>query len=1135
MRNLLKYISILFVILGIGLGSFSTPTFAVDQNFWTKTASHVLMTNDGTGLANADIHVRNCYIGTGTGTPCGGGGGGGGTVTSVGLALPTAVFNISGSPVTTSGTLTATFDTQNANLIFAGPATGAAATPTFRTLTTADLPGSGFSPFAVNNTSSIFSSNTFPITSSATDSFFVLDDAGAGANVSSSIMIGVASGQNATNASDSVFLGQQTGLGGTNANNSFFALSQAGSGATSAEFSNFIGAGAGLNATGANNSNFFGRNAGDGATNAIHAFFAGNNAGQNATGANNLICIGQECGQNASAAGHSVFLGTAAGNGATNAAFSNFFGNSAGLGATDASNSNFIGTSAGASATNALNSNFIGAGAGGSATNARNSIFIGTNAGQSDTVNNTVSGSSILIGSNTSTAGFQNSIAIGEGATNTAINEFLIDDSYTRYNFRGLPYIMPSVQATANQVLTATSVGSGVATLGWATVPTLDLETDGTPNGDQTLLNLVGGAGIILTDSGTGDVTIDSDLTFQVNGSPTPTQTLLNLVAGTGITITDSGAGDVTFDVTGGGGVTIYTGDGTISGSRNVDLAGNDLNFTDSASGDKDGLYIDAGGFISALGSPHGSGNTSLYVDNNTNTVVVEAGSLQIPAGATAGYVLTSDATGIASWQAAGSGSGTVTDFIFTDGSGFDGTVSTSTSTPTLALTTSLTTGSVPFIGASGALSQDNAQFFFDNTNDRLGLGTASPTAKLDLREAGTGLTAAWTGYSGTNSGSTFNTTAGVLTNTVASFVNTATRSAGANALTNIGLVASASGAQNNYAALFPLGNVGITQSSPLAKLHISTDSIGATQADTTGIILQNATAATSGLQQYSPTAVFRGSAWLTTTGAAHSLDYRIFNRPVGGTTAAKGGFVIQQSLNGAAYTDTFEVGQTVANQNDYNIKVNGSTLFALGGGVVQLYGSSSGFQFLNSAGTVQFGALDGNGRWALTPSNVTSTSGTVNAFSNVATFAPTSGTAIWNQLSFTPTINQTGGASGITRGIYINPTLTVAPDFRAFEASAGKMVMPAVTSSAGTLTLANAQEYIFTGTTSTWTLPALGVGTASAAVIYNIKNAGSGDITLNSSAGGNDIYDTSAVNTITIPAGAARRLVGNGTAWYVE
>lgn len=65
---------------------------------------------------------------------------GSGTVTSVGLSLPTAVFDISGSPVTGSGTLTATFDNQNANIVFSGPSSGGAATPAFRSLVDDDVP-----------------------------------------------------------------------------------------------------------------------------------------------------------------------------------------------------------------------------------------------------------------------------------------------------------------------------------------------------------------------------------------------------------------------------------------------------------------------------------------------------------------------------------------------------------------------------------------------------------------------------------------------------------------------------------------------------------------------------------------------------------------------------------------------------------------------------------------------------------------------------------------------------------------------------------------------------------------------------------------------------------------------------------
>jgi hypothetical protein len=54
------------------------------------------------------------------------------------------------------------------------------------------------------------------------------------------------------------------------------------------------------------------------------------------------------------------------------------------------------------------------------------------------------------------------------------------------------------------------------------------------------------------------------------------------------------------------------------------------------------------------------------------------------------------------------------------------------------------------------------------------------------------------------------------------------------------------------------------------------------------------------------------------------------------------------------------------------------------------------------------------------------------------ASFVPTSGSGAFAVFKAQPTINQTGGANGITRGLYINPTLTAAADFRAIEVTAG-------------------------------------------------------------------------------------------------
>ena len=78
-----------------------------------------------------------------------------------------------------------------------------------------------------------------------------------------------------------------------------------------------------------------------------------------------------------------------------------------------------------------------------------------------------------------------------------------------------------------------------------------------------------------------------------------------------------------------------------------------------------------------------------------------------------------------------------IASLVFNDSNGFDGNIALVGSTATLTITTALTTGSVPFIGASGALSQDNANLFFDDTNNRLGINTNAPTTALDVFGSG--------------------------------------------------------------------------------------------------------------------------------------------------------------------------------------------------------------------------------------------------------------------------------------------------------------------------------------------------------------------------------------------------------------
>jgi hypothetical protein len=79
--------------------------------------------------------------------------------------------------------------------------------------------------------------------------------------------------------------------------------------------------------------------------------------------------------------------------------------------------------------------------------------------------------------------------------------------------------------------------------------------------------------------------------------------------------------------------------------------------------------------------------------------------------------------------------------------------------------------------------------------------------------------------------------------------------------------------------------------------------------------------------------------------------------------------------------------------------------------------------------------ALDNSRVEFLGTNSWTRTSGIArNILISDSSFAPTSGTSTYFGLEVQATINQTGGANGITRGLYVNPTLTAAADWRSIE-----------------------------------------------------------------------------------------------------
>jgi fibronectin-binding autotransporter adhesin len=97
--------------------------------------------NSSGALARLGIGTTGQVLTVAAGLPSwAAGGSGSGTVTSVALTGISGIITISGSPITTSGTLALALATQTANYVFAGPTTGSAATPTFRALVAADIP-----------------------------------------------------------------------------------------------------------------------------------------------------------------------------------------------------------------------------------------------------------------------------------------------------------------------------------------------------------------------------------------------------------------------------------------------------------------------------------------------------------------------------------------------------------------------------------------------------------------------------------------------------------------------------------------------------------------------------------------------------------------------------------------------------------------------------------------------------------------------------------------------------------------------------------------------------------------------------------------------------------------------------------
>ena len=263
-----------------------------------------------------------------------------------------------------------------------------------------------------------------------------------------------------------------------------------------------------------------------------------------------------------------------------------------------------------------------------------------------------------------------------------------------------------------------------------------------------------------MTSGGTAGYLLQSDATGNATWVNPATTGVTSISSASPLTTNTSAVGAVTVNLTGivpsANGGTGVNNAGTITNASNTTITG--------------GGTLGLGGFnltvpaagTAALGT--GTNNYNAYW-SGTNTLAAEQytatsrggmganisaaaiGAIPyatsttaygtLPAVAT-GSVLVSAGTGTAPTWSTGTGLFIQNQTAAVQTAGFNingnGTVG-----GTLSLTP-MTTGSVLFAAASGVVSQSNANFFWDNTNSRLGLGTTAPAQRLHARLDGDGL-----------------------------------------------------------------------------------------------------------------------------------------------------------------------------------------------------------------------------------------------------------------------------------------------------------------------------------------------------------------------------------------------------------
>jgi hypothetical protein len=458
-------------------------------------------------------------------------------------------------------------------------------------------------------------------------------------NSSYSNFIGNYAGFQSQNSQNSNFIGNKAGLQSSNVINSNFFGNDAGVQSSNVSNSNFFGEAAGKTAPNAIFSNFFGHYAGQGANNSDNSNFLGNNAGQEAYSAGNSNFLGALAGKNAYGASHSNFLGRGSGQNSNGAYHSNFIGNLAGHYASDARNSNFLGQNAGAFASGASDSNFFGNNAGQYASGAYHSNFFGNNAGSGGIYPYSFAHNSNFIGNNAgqNAVNANNSNFIGEragkGSKQGNNSNFLgqgagqIDDSVTIY-YDGILYDFYLYQGGNNSNFIG--INSGLNSV------SNNSNFFGQNSGELTFLahhsNFFGH----YAGAGANSAAYSNFFGYAAgqNAIGASNSNLFGFNAGKSFTSNDIGSNNIVI------GTNISLPDGA---TNSINIGGVLFGLN---------TYSDTNGDPSIVAQPNGRiGINVVNPTTNLHVYGTQSGAFRLEDGTQGpGYVLISDATGVASW-----------------------------------------------------------------------------------------------------------------------------------------------------------------------------------------------------------------------------------------------------------------------------------------------------------------------------------------------------------------------------------------------------------------------------------------------------------------------------------------------------